>query len=143
MAQTRVFLAMRLLLAVFYLFAGILHLVAPAGFVRIIPIFFRWPEFIVLITGLCEIGGAVGLMAPALRRAAGIGLAAYAICVYPANINHAVNLISVGGLPTSWWYHAPRLAFQPVLVWWALYCSGVTTWPFSRETRRKKLATRG
>ena len=124
---------MRLLLAAFYFAAGILHLAAPSGFVRIVPVLLPWPEFIVLVTGLCEIAGAVGLMFPRLRPVAGIGLAAYAVCVYPANINHAVNMIAVGGLPASWWYHAPRLAFQPVLVWWALYCSGVTTWPFSRQ----------
>jgi uncharacterized membrane protein len=132
-SQTHVTFGMRFLLTVFYLLAGILHLVSPSGFVRIVPAFLPWPQFIVLFTGLCEIAGAVGLMVRGLRHAAGIGLAAYAVCVFPANVNHAVNMISVGGLPDTWWYHAPRLAFQPVLVWWALYCSGVTTWPFSRE----------
>jgi uncharacterized membrane protein len=130
-SQTHVIFGMRLLLTVFYLLAGILHLVSPSGFVRIVPAFLPCPQFIVLITGLCEIAGAVGLMVRGLRLAAGIGLAAYAVCVFPANVNHAVNMISVGGLPDTWWYHAPRLAFQPVLVWWALYSSGVTTWPFS------------
>jgi uncharacterized membrane protein len=134
MSATSVTLAMRVLMAACYLVAGILHLIAPSGFIRIVPGFLPWPEFIVLFTGICEIEGAAGLMYPPLRKAAGFGLAAYAICVYPANINHAVNMIDVGGLPNSWWYHVPRLAFQPVLVWWALYCSGVTTWPFSRET---------
>ena len=32
-------------------------------------------------------------------------------------------------LPDSWWYHAPRLALQPVLVWWALFAGGVADWP--------------
>ncbi len=26
-------------------------------------------------------------------------------------------------IASSWLYHGPRLAFQPVLVWWALYAS--------------------
>jgi hypothetical protein len=35
-------------------------------------------------------------------------------------------------LPSSWWYHGPRLALQPVIVWWALYCGNVISWPFGR-----------
>jgi hypothetical protein len=31
--------------------------------------------------------------------------------------------------PTSWWYHEPRLIMQPVLVWWALFCTAVVDWP--------------
>jgi uncharacterized membrane protein len=30
----------------------------------------------------------------------------------------------------SWLYHGPRLAFQPVLIWWALYSSEVIHWPW-------------
>jgi uncharacterized membrane protein len=120
---------MRLLMSTFYLVAGVLHLVAPAGFVSIFPSFVPWPELTVAVTGVCEIAGSVGLVTERFRRAAGIGLAAYAICVFPANINHALNFIPVDGLPASWWYHGPRLALQPVLVWWALYCAEVTDWP--------------
>ena len=41
--------------------------------------------------------------------------------------------VSVAGVTLNWWYHAPRLALQPALVWWALYCSGVVDWPWSAE----------
>lgn len=124
---------MRAAMAVFYFMAGVLHLAVPNDFALIVPRFVPWPEEIVFITGLCEIAGAIGLLVPALRRAAGIGLAAYAVCVFPANINHAVNMIDAGGLPVSWWYHGPRLMFQPVLVWWALYCSEVINWPIGSD----------
>ena len=70
-SQTPITLAMRLILAAFYLSAGILHLTAPSGFVRIVPAFVPWPEVVVLFTGVCEIAGAVGLMFLGLRRAAG------------------------------------------------------------------------
>ena len=120
---------MRLLMSAFYLVAGVLHLLAPAGFVLIVPNFVPWPETAVLTTGVLEIAGAAGLLTKRFRHAAGIGLAAYAICVFPANIYHALYNIPVNGLPISWWYHGPRLAFQPVLVWWALYCAEVTDWP--------------
>jgi uncharacterized membrane protein len=120
---------MRCLMSAFYLAAGILHLKSPHGFVMIVPAFVPWPETIVWFTGIAEIAGAIGLLIPKLRYMAGIGLALYAVCVFPANINHAINMIDVGGLPKSWWYHGPRFLLQPVLVWWALYCSRVINWP--------------
>ncbi len=126
---------MRLVMSAFYLAAGIFHIVAPRGFLLIVPPYVPWPEAIVFVTGVCEIAGAVGLMARRFRRVAGIGLAAYAICVFPANIHHAVNMITVAGLSDSWWYHGPRLALQPVLVWWALFCAEVTDWPWRSASR--------
>ena len=126
-------LTMRLLMAMFYFAAGVLHLSSPHGFVLIVPSFVPWPTEVVWLTGVAEIAGAVGLMIPDTRKAAGIGLALYAICVFPANINHAFNHIDVQVLPNSWWYHGPRFLLQPILVWWALFCSGVIKWPWHSE----------
>jgi uncharacterized membrane protein len=89
-----------------------------------------FPELVVAFTGICEIAGAIGLLVPRLRYAAGFGLAAYAVCVFPANINHAINDIAIGGRDLSWWYHGPRLAFQPVFVWLALWVGEAIDWPF-------------
>jgi uncharacterized membrane protein len=63
-------------------------------------------------------------------------LALYAACVFPANIKHAIYNVQLPQLPTSWWYHAPRLALQPVIIWWALYCAKVVNWPFARRLER-------
>lgn len=123
---------LRWLLAAIYLFAGIAHLKSPGGFIEITPDWVPWPAEVVAFTGLCEIAGAIGLLIPGLRRAAAIGLAAYALCVYPANIKHAVDGIVISGVSLGWWYHAPRLALQPVIFWWALWAGGVINWPFGR-----------
>lgn len=124
----------RIVLGVIYLIAGIAHIRSPGGFLQITPHWVPWPREVIFLTGLCEVAGAIALLAiPRLRYAAGIGLAAYAICVFPANINHAVNDIAIGGRHLSWWYHGPRLAFQPVFVWWALWAGGVTDWSFARK----------
>jgi uncharacterized membrane protein len=77
-----------------------------------------------------------------LRRAAGIGLALYAICVFPANIKHAFSTLPMGDLQLGWWYHAPRLALQPVLVWWALFAGEVIHWPFAPPRKRPELPCR-
>jgi uncharacterized membrane protein len=125
----------RSLLAILYLLVGIAHLLSPAGFLQITPEWVPYPAQVILISGLCEIAGAIGLMIPRLRYAAGLGLALYAVVVFPANIKHALEGIAVGGRQLSWWYHGPRLAFQPVLVWWALWVGGVINWPFAPKQR--------
>ena len=121
---------MLLLMAAFYLAAGAVHLNAPDAFLPIVPGWVPYAREVVLITGVCEIAGALALLTRRYRRIAGIMLALYALCVFPANIKHALEGVPVASLPSSWWYHGPRLLAQPVIIWWALYCSGVIDWPF-------------
>ncbi len=126
--------ALRFILAAIYFIAGVAHIRSPAGFIQITPDWVPAPHVVILATGLYEIVGAIALaFVPRLRRAAGVALAAYAVCVFPANINHAINDIAIGGVQLSWWYHGPRLLFQPVAVWWALWVGGVTDWPFGAK----------
>ncbi|WP_407716630.1 DoxX family protein [Mangrovibrevibacter kandeliae] len=111
-------------LALAYLAAGIIHLGWPDVFLPIMPGWVPLPRETILVTGACEIAGAIGLMLPRIRRLAGIMLALYAVCVFPANVTHAMNDLSTGtGL--GWWYHGPRLLAQPLIVWWALYAGGI------------------
>ena len=125
---------LRWLLALAYIGAGVAHIRSPAGFLQITPSWIPWPQTIIFATGLCEIAGGIALaVVPRLRAAAGIALALYALCVFPANINHAMNDIAIGGRHLSWWYHGPRLILQPVILWWALWAGGVIDWPFRRR----------
>jgi uncharacterized membrane protein len=71
-----------------------------------------------------------------LRWWAGVALAAYALCVWPANFKHAIDGIDLPWIANSWWYHGPRLAFQPVIIWWSLYCAGVIDWPWASASGR-------
>ena len=125
---------LRWVLAAFYFLAGVAHLRSPAGFLAITPDWVPYPAQIVAFTGIAEIAGAIGLLIPQIRKAAGIGLALYAVCVFPANINHALNNIAVGGTEMSWAYHGPRLLFQPIFVWLALWVGAVIEWPFGRRS---------
>ena len=87
------------------------------------------PRETVLFTGLCEAAGSIALLFRRTAPLAGAMLALYAVCVFPANVKHAVAGTHIPGLPDSWWYHGPRLTFQPVFVWWALFCVGLIDWP--------------
>ena len=121
-------------LAAVYALVGAVHLTAPDAMMPLMPGWVPEPRLVILGTGLCELAGAVGILIPASRRAAAIGLALYAVCVYPANLKHAIDGIHIDGIPDSWWYHGPRLAFQPVFVWAALWAGGLIYWPFRRRT---------
>ena len=125
--------ALRLLLALIYLAAGVFHLLIPDTFLTITPHWVPFPRDVILGTGLCEIAGAIGLLSYRLRRTAGIALAAYAFCVFPANIKHAIDSLPTGH--PGWLYHGPRLVFQPVFVWWALLAGDVVDWPFTRPRK--------
>jgi uncharacterized membrane protein len=127
---------LRWLLALFYGAAGVFHLLSPAPFLAIMPPWVPAPDLVVTLTGLAELAGAAGLLQPwsmALRRAAGWGLAAYALCVWPANLQHLFNDLARADGGAGLGYHLPRLAFQPVLIWLALWVSGATSWPKPRS----------
>ena len=48
-------------------------------------------DLAVLITGVCEIARAFGLVTRSLRWWAGVMLVLYAVCVFPANVKHALR----------------------------------------------------
>ena len=66
---------LRWLLALAYGYAGYRHLATPAPFLAITPEWVPQPEFVVAATGVAELAGALGLMIPQTRKAAGWGLA--------------------------------------------------------------------
>ena len=127
----------RWLLIVFYALGGIGHFLATDAMVAITPGWVPAPRAVVIATGVCELAGAIALMTTRWRRAAGWAFAFYAVCVYPANVTHAMHDLGEGsGLPI--WYHAPRLMLQPVIVWWALWATRIVDWPFERGASGRK-----
>lgn len=127
--MTRWRTGLRWLLVLIYLVAGVAHLLRPAFFLAIMPPWVPMPALVIAVTGVCEILGAIGLMLPRWRWWAGVMLAAYAVAVFPANLHHAFGDVAAGAA-LGWGYHAPRLLFQPVFVWWALFAGGVVDWPW-------------
>ena len=126
----------RTVLALLYAAAGVLHLAMPAPFLGIVPPWVPFPAWVVSLTGIAELAGAAGLvqpLSPSLRKAAAWGLAAYALCVWPANVQHMLIDMAKPGHGLGLGYHIPRLALQPVLTWWPLWAAGVTDWPWRRR----------
>lgn len=108
-------LALRFVVAWFAL-GGLGHFFFTDAFVSIVPDYVPFARFMVLFTGVCEIGGALVLViAPDFRRPMGWALVALTVCVTPANLGMALNADDypeIGAL--GLWI---RLAFQPVLIW--------------------------
>lgn len=126
---SRIRLTLRLLIAALYFGAGGLHVSSPESFLPIVPDWVPLKRDVIILTGYCELAGATGLLIPATRRWAAYGLALYALCVFPANIKHAFDHVVLPGIPDTWWYHAPRLLLQPVLIWATLFSAGLNIWP--------------
>jgi len=99
--------------------AGVLHLLEPAGFVKIVPSFLPAPETLVLASGVCEISAGMGLLLRRTRRLASLGLIALLVAVFPANINMAVNGIQPDGMHVPVFLFWLRLPLQALLVAWA------------------------
>jgi uncharacterized membrane protein len=115
---------LRALVSLGFLVAAIPHFTATETEASLLPSFFPWRRELVLLTGVAEIAGAVGLLIPRTRRVAAYGLVALLIAVFPANINHAVQNLQPGGFLNSRAYQWGRLPFQALFIWATFLCAG-------------------
>ena len=111
----------RLLLSALFIVAGTLHLARAELFVRIVPPGFPAPLVLVVVSGICEILGGAGILLPAFRRAAGIGLLALLAAVFPANVFMAYDARSFADLapPLLLWLRLPLQFALAAWVWYA------------------------
>ncbi len=107
----------RRLLAAFFVSAGVNHFLVPKVYARIVPPGMRKEATrLVLISGVAEVAGGVGVLVPQTRRAAGVGLIALLAAVFPANLYMARSPEDFPKLP-AWALYA-RLPLQPLMMWW-------------------------
>jgi uncharacterized membrane protein len=81
--------ALRLALAAMFAFTALSHFLPRTrpALVRMVPPALPAPGLLVTLTGLLELGGAAGLLAPALARPAAFALAALLAALFPANVH--------------------------------------------------------
>jgi len=80
-----------LFVSALFLTSGVSHFLLTRFFVAIMPPYLPLPYAAVYVSGVFEIIGAIGLLLPAHRYTAGIGLFVLTILVTPANIHMALN----------------------------------------------------
>jgi uncharacterized membrane protein len=114
----------RCVLGGFMLFAGVGHFRSTQSFLAQVPPFLPAREFIVQASGVVEIGFALALLFWRHQRVAvGWTLAVFYVLVFPGNLSQFFTHTSAFGLDTDA-ARAIRLIFQPVLVAWAIWCTG-------------------
>ena len=126
----------RWLLATLLLVAGVGHFVDVEAFRAQVPPWIPARDAVVYVSGAVELVLGVGLLAARGRRRVQVGLvvAAFFVLVFPGNISQYVTGADAFGLDTDT-ERAARLLFQPVLVLWALWCTGA--W---RALRKRDIA---
>ncbi|HEX9228708.1 MAG TPA: hypothetical protein VF885_19065 [Arthrobacter sp.] len=129
----------RLLLGTFLVFAGVSHLgwSREAFYAQVPPWLPLDRDFIVVASGLVEIAlGAALLLLRRQRAALGWIVAAFFVAVFPGNISQFATGTDSFGL-NSELSRGIRLLFQPLLVVWALWCTGAwRAWRKGRTARR-------
>lgn len=104
-----------------FVVAGTIHFILPAAYLAIMPPFLPWPAQLVVISGVAEILGGLGVLLPVTRRLAGYGLIALLIAIFPANIEALRTGMSIGGHSVPPWTLWARLPLQALLIWWVYY----------------------
>jgi uncharacterized membrane protein len=110
--------ASRLLLSAFFILAGINHFISPSIYLSIVPTYLGWPKILVVISGLAEIIGGVGVLPARTRVWAGWGLIALLLVVFPANIQATITGMIIAGHNVPTWLLWARLPFQLLLIAW-------------------------
>ncbi len=108
---------------------------------RMVPPAMGDPGFWVTFTGIAEFAGAVGILIPAMRRLAAVGLLLLLLAVFPANVYAATHNIPFDGEPAT--RLLPRIVEQMVYMA-AVVVAHVKTiifGPLSAAVRARSLAT--
>jgi uncharacterized membrane protein len=108
----------RTLLGAFFIQAGINHFVMRRAYESIVPPSMRDDAArLVVISGVAEIAGGVGVLLPRTRRIAGLSLVALLAAVFPANLYMARDPRRFPRIPR--WALYARLPLQPLMMRWA------------------------
>jgi uncharacterized membrane protein len=108
-------------LAILFTFTSVAHFnKMKYDLARMIPSGFPRPLLLVYITGVLEFLGAIGLLLSPFRRLAGICLAVMLAGLFVANVNAALQGVTLRGKPaTRLWLRTPMQVFFIWLLWWS------------------------
>jgi uncharacterized membrane protein len=105
-------------LAALFISSGVNHFALPRPYRAIVPPrLARHAKAVVELSGAAEIAGGVAVLIAPTRRAAGVGLIALLLAVFPANVYMARTPERFPRIPC--WALYARLPLQPLMMWWA------------------------
>lgn len=115
----------RILLGIFWLFAGTMHFVRPRDYEAIVPAYVPIePDAAVRWSGYAELAGGALVLPAATRRLGRWWLLGVLVAVFPANVHMALYPDDVArrGVPADRmprWLLFARLPIQPLFALWA------------------------
>lgn len=101
-----------------FVVGGIMHFLRPRFYIGMMPHWMPAAATLVLVSGVFEILGGIGVLVPATRVAAGWGLIALLFAVFPANIQMLLNVRGAHVSALTMAALVARLPLQAVLVYW-------------------------
>jgi uncharacterized membrane protein len=113
--------AARLGLAVMFVFTGSTHFSEmKRDYAVMVPPPFTGHLWVIYLTGLLEIAGAVGLLMRRMRHLSGICLFLLLLALFPANVYAAMQGVQFRGAPpTDIWLRGVIQAVFLLTVWWS------------------------
>ena len=113
-------LVLLVVMAVFYVGGGVLHLLRPEFYLPMMPPYLPWHYALVILSGVAELLCGLGVLYPPTRKYAAWATIALLIAVFPANIHVAFNNVPVfGATEGAGAAGFIRLPLQLVLIAWA------------------------
>jgi uncharacterized membrane protein len=107
-------------MAVFYIFAGLMHFLRPDFYVPMMPPYLPWHGALIFLSGVAELVLGIAVLIPSLRPLAAWGIIALLIAIFPANLHIALHNVAVfGNAEGAGIWNWVRLPLQLVLIWWA------------------------
>jgi uncharacterized membrane protein len=120
-------------LSLFFLFTSIGHFIKTEEMAAMLPGYVPYRIWLIYLTGVFELLGAIGVWIPALAKLAGFLLIVMMIVVLPANIYSAINRVDFGGHGAGPVYLLMRIPFQLFVIWW-IYFATEQNWFRRRRT---------
>ena len=108
-----------ILMAIMYIFAGVMHFITPKSYIKIMPDYFKHKAFLVYLSGVAEVALGVALCFKPLKDFAIYGIVLMLLIFLLVHINMLKGKKEGLGIPKI--ILILRLPLQFLLIWWALY----------------------
>ncbi|WP_394750443.1 DoxX family protein [Spongiimicrobium salis] len=105
------------LMALLYIFAGIMHFIKPKMYLRIMPRYLPYPKALVIWSGIAEILLGIGLCIPLLKTISIYGIVLMLFVFLLVHFYMLSGKKEAAGIPK--WILILRIPLQFVLMYWA------------------------
>jgi uncharacterized membrane protein len=110
-------------LSLFFLFTAIGHFIKTEPMAEMLPASVPYRIWIIYVTGILELLGAIGVWIPRLTKLTGVLLILLLIGVLPANVYSAISRVEFGGHDAGPAYLFVRIPFQIFVMWWTYFAT--------------------